>query len=63
MLWGYLHSWLTGKKRMDDPAFRSFLRKYQWACLLRGKKKATELCNQKQQRFWNPEAGIGVNQG
>jgi hypothetical protein len=42
MWWGYLRSAGQGKPRYDDPAFRRFLRRYQWACLIRGKNRATE---------------------
>jgi glycosyltransferase involved in cell wall biosynthesis len=52
MWWGYVQSWLSGKPRMNDPAFRAFLRHYQRRCLLKGKRRATEevennsaLCN------------------
>lgn len=56
MLWGYLRSLITGAERLVDPPFRRFLRKYQWACLIRGKERATELFNRKQEIFWDPEA-------
>jgi hypothetical protein len=42
MWWGYVKSLLAGRKRYDDPEFRRFLRSYQRACLLRGKRRATE---------------------
>jgi hypothetical protein len=29
------------KPRYAEPAFRKFLRRYQWECLTRGKAKAT----------------------
>ena len=41
MWWGYVRSALQRKPRYGDAAFRSFLRRYQWACLLRGKAAAT----------------------
>ena len=41
MWWGYVKSMLTGQPRYDDPAFRKFLRRYQWSALLRGKAEAT----------------------
>ncbi|MGB0767697.1 MAG: glycosyltransferase family 2 protein [Phycisphaeraceae bacterium] len=46
MWWGYVKSMLTGVKRYPDPAFRSFLRRYQWSCLLRGKAEATRRLNE-----------------
>lgn len=42
MLWGWLLSALRGMPRFDDPAFRKFLRRYQWRALLVGKKRAIE---------------------
>jgi len=42
MLWGWLRSALRAKPRYEDPAFRKFLRRYQWRTLLLGKTRATE---------------------
>jgi glycosyltransferase involved in cell wall biosynthesis len=42
MWWGFVRGWLTGKPRYEDADFRRFLRRYQWSCLLRGKRSATE---------------------
>ena len=39
--WGYVRAWLTRQARYEDAAFRRFLRRYQRACLLRGKRHAT----------------------
>jgi glycosyltransferase involved in cell wall biosynthesis len=55
MWWGYIKSWLSGKERLSDPAFRQFLRKYQWDCLLQGKNKATVRYNNENASRWNPE--------
>lgn len=41
MWWGYVHSLLQGKPRYPDHRFRRFLRRYQWACLVMGKARAT----------------------
>ncbi len=41
MLWGYVRSGLSGSRRYEDEQFRRFLRRYQWMCLLMGKKRAT----------------------
>ena len=54
MLWGFAQSWLANKQRLEDEEFRKFLHKYQWNCLLRGKKRATELLNRQQEHVWNP---------
>lgn len=50
--WGYIRSWCTGEPRYGDNSFRQFLRSYQWACLLKGKAKATYLLNDKQAQQW-----------
>jgi glycosyltransferase involved in cell wall biosynthesis len=42
MWWGFVRGWLRGAPRYDDPEFRRYLRRYQWSCLLRGKRSATE---------------------
>lgn len=42
MLLGYFGAALGRVPRYDDPSFRRFLRRYQWACLLRGKNAATK---------------------
>jgi biofilm PGA synthesis N-glycosyltransferase PgaC len=41
MLVGYFGAMLRRAPRYDDPAFRRFLRRYQRACLIRGKAEAT----------------------
>lgn len=53
MWWGYMQSMLSAKKRLNDLSFRTFLRKYQWACLLNGKKKATAMLNEQMKPYWN----------
>lgn len=54
MWWGYVKSMLTRQKRFADSEFRRFLRSYQWACLLRGKSKATDGLNERQVKCWVP---------
>lgn len=54
MVWGYLKSALTGKPRYPDAEFRRFLRRYQWACLFRGKSKATKDLDISQSAAWQP---------
>jgi hypothetical protein len=41
MLVGYFGAMFKGARRYEDPQFRRFLRRYQRACLLKGKKAAT----------------------
>ena len=55
MWWGYVKSALTRIKRLEDPEFRKFLRQYQWDCLLKGKKRATEELNKRQKAKWDSE--------
>jgi poly-beta-1,6-N-acetyl-D-glucosamine synthase len=52
MFWGYVSSALRGVPRYDDPEFRRFLRKYQYACLLHGKRAATRRCDEAQAQAW-----------
>ena len=56
MWWGYVRSMATRQKRLEDRAFRHFLRRYQWSCLLRGKAKATAKLNELRASFWLSEA-------
>jgi biofilm PGA synthesis N-glycosyltransferase PgaC len=42
MWWGYVRSLLKGLPRYDDLEFRTFLRRYQRNCLLKGKSRATQ---------------------
>ena len=52
MLWGYSRSALKRLPRYDDPDFRRFLRRYQYACLLQGKAAATAQLNARQESIW-----------
>lgn len=52
MWWGFIESALARKKRFGDIDFRRFLRRYQWACLIFGKKRATERLNERQKNRW-----------
>lgn len=52
MIWGYLKAFATHQPRYDDPAFRQFLRKYHHACLILGKKRATQSINNRQADKW-----------
>jgi glycosyltransferase involved in cell wall biosynthesis len=53
MLWGYLSSAGRRLPRYEDPAFRTFLRRYQRSCLFRGKGRATRLLNATQADAWH----------
>ena len=52
MWWGYVSSMVLGQPRYDDLDFRRFLRGYQWDCLRRGKKKATQRIDDRQLEIW-----------
>jgi hypothetical protein len=54
MWWGFVSSMLARKPRYDDREFRRFLRRFQWSCLFRGKRRATALLNQRQAARWHP---------
>ena len=56
MLCGFFHSMLRREPRYEDIAFRRFLRRYQWSCLLRGKGRATRRLNRRQAAYWHPPA-------
>lgn len=51
---GYIRSMIKSERRLDDLALRKFMRKYQWACLLMGKKSATEMINRRSAHRWKP---------
>ena len=57
-LWGYFGSMARGAPRYGGPEFRSFLRRYQWACLLKGKQRALNELNARQASQWNPERAV-----
>jgi poly-beta-1,6-N-acetyl-D-glucosamine synthase len=52
MWWGFVWAMLKMKSRYEDHQFRSFLRRYQWDCLLRGKGAATRRLNERQAGKW-----------
>ena len=52
MMWGYIKSFLTRVPRFEDKELASFIRKYQWACLLKGKRRATDELNDRQSAVW-----------
>lgn len=52
MLVGYLGAMLRRSPRYGDRKLRSFLRRYQWSCLVRGKREATRRLNAKGAVRW-----------
>ena len=55
MLKGYFGSMLARERRYGDAEFRRFLRRYQWACLLKGKARATADTDARGASLWNPD--------
>lgn len=66
MLWGYLSSALRRVPRYEDMEFRRFLRRYQYACLRLGKRRATRQLNDSQQTAWQigivPQMGRAIHE-
>jgi poly-beta-1,6-N-acetyl-D-glucosamine synthase len=56
MLWGYASGALRGVARYNDLEFRKFLRRYQYACLRLGKRRATRKFNEAQAAVWQIRA-------
>jgi poly-beta-1,6-N-acetyl-D-glucosamine synthase len=54
MLYGFFKSMVQRNPRYGDAEFRRFLRHYQWACLFRGKARATARLNERQRQSWDP---------
>jgi glycosyltransferase involved in cell wall biosynthesis len=54
MLWGYFRSMVRGDPRYEGADFRRFLRRYQWACLVKGKSRALKDLDMQQGSVWNP---------
>jgi hypothetical protein len=67
MMLGYVQAALRRVPRYPDPAFRAFLRKYQWACLFKGKHAATRALDETWQERAKPfdaalaDAGLRAN--
>jgi glycosyltransferase involved in cell wall biosynthesis len=53
MMWGWLKSFFKRAPRYEDPAFRKFVNRYQWACLLKGKHRATREFEAMQASAWH----------
>lgn len=52
MWWGYVKSMLQGQTRFDDAELVTFIRDYQWQCLIKGKARATAELNKRQAAVW-----------
>ncbi len=60
MLAGYIGAMLRRSARYPDLAFRAFLRRYQWSCLLRGKGAATRRLNEASEQVWRERQANSV---
>jgi len=55
---GYLKAMLSGTERLEDAEFRRFLRSFQWSCLVRGKRRATDALDEMIRNRWvQPRGG------
>lgn len=52
MLWGYFSSAIRGEARYEDQEFRRFLRRYQYASLRFGKRRAVARIDAEQKKVW-----------
>lgn len=62
-LWGYLAACVTRPKRSVDAAFRSFVRRYQWRALLRGKMRAAEAIEAEMAAEWDGGSVVADSHG
>ncbi|HKS15672.1 MAG TPA: glycosyltransferase family A protein, partial [Planctomycetota bacterium] len=60
MWWGYVRSFLARRRRYPDPGFRRFLRRYQWSCLFKGKRKATLAFDKEGEARWRAPSEAGI---
>lgn len=58
MVWGYASSAFHKVARYDDLEFRKFLRRYQYACLRWGKRKATRMLDEEQAAVWQARTAL-----
>jgi len=61
MMLGYLGAALRGAPRYEDREFRAYLRRYQRACLLRGKRRATREFEDERASAWRPDAALSAS--
>jgi glycosyltransferase involved in cell wall biosynthesis len=58
MYWGYLKCYFNNSPRLEDKELTSFIRRFQWRSLLKGKKRAMEEFEIEQESSWNPQTPI-----
>ncbi|MFV8782797.1 glycosyltransferase family A protein [Microbulbifer sp. SA54] len=54
MFWGYVRSYWKAENRLNDVELIKFIRKFQWQCLVLGKRKATEKLESETVGKWDP---------
>ena len=54
---GFVAAMIQRQRRYPDLEFRRYLRKYQWHCLLYGKRRAQKAFEHRGQSAWNPDRG------
>ena len=54
MWWGFVKSLLAGAPRLEDPAFRRYLRRCQRSMLLRGKRRTISALDAAGAAVWEP---------
>jgi glycosyltransferase involved in cell wall biosynthesis len=63
MLWGYFASMLRRETRYGDEEFRRFVRRFQWACLLKGRTRAVRELDARQAPVWERRRAHGARAG
>jgi biofilm PGA synthesis N-glycosyltransferase PgaC len=53
-----VRSMMSGAPRLEDAAFRAFVRNWQWASLFKGKARATAELNERQAGEWRAEREV-----
>jgi glycosyltransferase involved in cell wall biosynthesis len=53
MLWGYIKSKFAGDPKLDDDELIKLINRFQWACLIKGKKKAVQSFDEVQAKQWD----------
>lgn len=58
MMWGWLKSFFKRADRYGDADFRRFVNRYQWACLIKGKHRATAEFEAERAPAWKPPTKV-----
>ena len=57
ILAGFMFAMIQRQRRYSDLGFRRYLRRYQWKCLLHGKRQAQRTFEERGELAWNPDRG------